>query len=270
MREWKKSFENALNFNGKEEVVDLLEEQKTLHAGTAPAKVKRLAIKLIEQKCMGNEIMMNEWAYFLAKHQSPTAKEIAAHLLVNVYENDKEPCHFYLYYLADDHHWEVREWAAGACGSLLAAHYASFYPVLNEWIQDNSENVRRVVVLAVMYASKSLTSRYVRELLHLFEPLMCDNSAYVKKNLGPFAIGDALLSRFPDEVLAWLEHLSESENEHVRWNIAMVFTSAASRKFKQPGFRLLSSFANDERKPIQRAVKKAKENLENGQQVASK
>ncbi|WP_221563674.1 DNA alkylation repair protein [Alkalihalobacillus sp. TS-13] len=155
----------------------------------------------------------------------------------------------------------MREWAGGGCGEILAERFEKFYPVMEVWKEDESENVRRAVVLSVMYASKSLDESYVRKLLEILEPLMKDESEYVKKNLGAFVIGDGLLKRYPAHVLPWLESLVGSDDETVRWNIAMVFSATAVRSFYKEGEKLLVELETDERKKIQRAVKKARRNL---------
>ncbi len=252
------------------EAVAQLEKEKTSHAGTAPAQVKRKAIKAIEKLLKEELDLLCEVTTFFAEHKSPSAKEVAAHLIPHLYDQDESLCIRLMYDIADDENWEVREWAAGGCGEILALHFEDFYPVLSEWKVDDSENIRRAVVLAVMYASKTLDESYAHKLLHLLEPLMSDGSTYVKKNLGAFAIGDALLKRYPQAVVPWLFRIVDAEDENVRWNVANVFTSASSRTFYEEGEELLKKLEDDESKLIQRAVKKARRNLEKATSAAPK
>lgn len=262
MKNWRQEFEHAIEQRNWTLVVELLESEKTEHAGTAPAQVKRKAIKALEKYMKHDQKSFYKATTFLGKHPSATAKEVAAHLIPHIYLSYQTECNQLLHKIADDENWEVREWAAGGCGEILAQQYPHFYPVLNVWKNDQSENVRRAVVLAVMYASISLDEEHASKLLQLIEPLMEDDSVYVKKNLGAFAIGDALLKRYPDSVLPWLDRLSETKDENVRWNVAMVFTAAAARTFHKEGQAVLLKFEEDDRKNVQRAVKKAKRNLE--------
>jgi HEAT repeat protein len=48
----------------------------------------------------------------------------------------------------------------------------------------------------------------------------------VRRNLGPSAIGDALLRVDPKETLKCLREWSHDRDQTVRWNVAMAFSSA--------------------------------------------
>jgi HEAT repeat protein len=63
-------------------------------------------------------------------------------------------------------------------------------------------------------------------LLHLVEPLLRDAEPYVRRNLGPDTIGDALLRVDPKETLKTLREWSRDRDQVVRWNVAMAFSSA--------------------------------------------
>ncbi|WP_261132435.1 DNA alkylation repair protein [Bacillus sp. Marseille-Q3570] len=262
MNEWRQSLENAIEQRNWSQVIILLETEKTKHAGTAPAATKRKVIKAILKQWKAQPEVLWAGTEYLGNSESPSAKEVSAHLIPVVYESYPEECSKLLHEIADDRNWEVREWAAGGCGEILAERFEKFYPVMEAWKEDDSENVRRAAVLTVMYASKSLDGSYATKLLKIIEPLMKDESEYVKKNLGAFAIGDGLLKRYPEHVLSWLESLVGSDDETVCWNIAMVFSAAAARSYYEEGVKLLSELENDERKMIQRAVDKAWRNLD--------
>ncbi|WLD94832.1 HEAT repeat domain-containing protein [Alkalihalobacillus sp. AL-G] len=262
MNEWGETMKSLLQKQQWKAAIACIERDKTTHAGTAPAHIKRKAVKLILSTYKNNPEKVLEAAEYFSGHNSPTAKEISAHLLPEVYSVNPDSVAHLLHEIADDDNWEVREWAAGGCGELLTEQFDEFYPVLYGWKDDQSENVRRAVALAVMYASKRLGTEYASKLLQVFEHLMADSSTYVKRNLGPFAIGDALLKRYPEQVIPWLKKIAETDDENVRWNVAMVFTSAASRTYFNDGDAVLSLLENDERASIQRAIKKARRNLE--------
>ncbi|WP_408010621.1 DNA alkylation repair protein [Pseudalkalibacillus sp. A8] len=262
MKDLKISVAEAIKIHDWEEIIILLEKEKTKHAGTAPAQVKRKVTNWILKQLNEDTTILWKIASHLGESESPSAKEVCAHLIPELYGYFPEESVKLLHKFADDDNWEVREWAAGGCGEVLARHYDDFYRVIDSWKKDESENVRRATVLSIMYASKSLNESHAPELLQILEPLMHDEAEYVKKNLGAFAIGDALLKRYPNHVITWLRSLVESENEIVRWNIAMVFSAAAARPFHEEGERLLAMMETDNRKTIQRAVKKARRNLE--------
>ncbi|MCF6409281.1 HEAT repeat domain-containing protein [Pseudalkalibacillus salsuginis] len=262
MKDLKKSVAEAINLHDWEEIINLLGKEKTNHAGTAPAHVKRKVTDWLLKELKEDTATLRNVTSHFGNSESPSAKEICAHLISECFGNFPEEGARLLHQISDDENWEVREWAAGGCGEVLAKHYDTFYPVINVWKEDESEKVRRATVLAIMYASKSLDESHAPELLRILEPLMQDESDYVKKNLGAFAIGDGLLKRYPNYVITWLKSLVESENVNIRWNIAMVFSAAAARPFHEKGERLLAMLESDDRKPIQRAVDKARRNLE--------
>ncbi|WP_257349245.1 HEAT repeat domain-containing protein [Pseudalkalibacillus decolorationis] len=262
MNEWRETLKTFLHNDQWEEVITFIEKDKTKHAGTAPAQVKRKAIKLIESTYKNDQAKRQRITVYLGTHNSPTAKEISAHLLPGIYAKNPNRTTSLLKVIADDDNWEVREWAAGACGELLAKQFDEFYPILIKWVKSDSENVRRAVALAVMYASKALNVDYAARLIQVIEPLMRDFSVYVKKNLGPFAIGDGLMKRYPEQVLSWLKGCAAIDDEQVRWNVAMAFSTAASRSYATEGKAILSTLENDSRASVQRSVKKAQHNLE--------
>ena len=94
-------------------------------------------------------------------------------------------------------------------------------------------------------------------LLKLLDPLMRDESRYVRVNLGQFAISLALLKNYPDLTLKWLRKHARSKNEFARWNVAMVWSAVGGRKYAEQGMELLTVLAADERRFVWRAVASA-------------
>ncbi|MCY0902592.1 MAG: DNA alkylation repair protein, partial [Firmicutes bacterium] len=167
-----------------------------------------------------------------------------------------------LYKLADSAHWEVREWVASACGQLLGAHFEEYCLVMSEWARDDSENIRRAVVLAVMYAARARQADRAEPLLDLLVPLLSDRSAYVMDNLGPFALGSALIRYYPATVLHRMRAWVLSDDEQVRWNVAMAFTTAAAVALTDEATPIWQALARDPHPYVQRAWKKAMRNIE--------
>ncbi len=79
----------------------------------------------------------------------------------------------------------------------------------------------------------------------LIDPLMSEEAEYIRQNLGSFAIGDSLLTRFPEKVLTASQKWIKSDNPNVRWNVAMIFTAAAARRYASQGKVLLKALEND-------------------------
>ncbi len=140
---------------------------------------------------------------------------------------------------ADSSNWAVREYAGTCAGRILDQHFAEVYPVMQDWSQHKSENVRRLVVIATMEAAKANHPKRGAKLLKLLDPLMADESRYVRVNLGPFAVSLALLKNYPDLTLKWLHKHANRKNEFARWNVAMVWSAVGGRKYAAEGMQLL-------------------------------
>ena len=73
-----------------------------------------------------------------------------------------------------------------------------------------------------MEAAKANQPKRGAKLLKLIDPLMSDDSRYVRVNLGQFAISLALLKNYPELTLKFLQKHAKRKNEFARWNVAMV------------------------------------------------
>src|SRR5207247_9010676 len=93
------------------------------------------------------------------------------------------------YRLARAKEWAVRETAASLLGEVLAQAWADTIPQLREWVSGPDSRLRRAVVVAAKYAARTRTAEWAEPLLDLIEPALRDHEAYVRKRLGPFAIG---------------------------------------------------------------------------------
>ena len=213
---------------------------------------ERLATALAAQQ--GRAI---RWIDALAASPSPTARQVACLLLVSRYPDDPTGVLRTAEALADDPHWEVREAAGGLLGSLLDSDFTRIRGRLEELRSSRSENLRRSVVLAVKYAARREKPDRVPELLALLQPLMRDETPYVRRNLGPSAIGDGLLRVNPKETLKCLREWSRDHDQIVRWNVAMAFSSAIG-SFHWPAAKsILERLAKGPEPLVRNAVAKA-------------
>lgn len=162
---------------------------------------------------------------------------------------------------AEDPDWIVREIAAFAFARMLEKDFAHFAELFARWAKSGGESTKRAVALAVKYDSKSADPKRWKTYLRLIEPLLEEEAEYIRKNLGPFAIGDGLLSRFPEETLKACGKWARSRHPWVRWNTAMVFTAAAARRFSKEGRKILAELTHDENPMVSRAAKRAEKNL---------
>ena len=122
-------------------------------------------------------------------------------------------------------------------------------------------NIKRAIALAVKYDARTADPDKWKTYFKLIDPLMSEDAEYIRKNLGPFAIGDGLLSRYSSQILDACSQWLKSPNENVRWNTAMIFTAAAARKFSQEGKTILGFLENDSSSFVAKAAKKALKNL---------
>ena len=261
VEEWKTQFDDALTQRSVTGMIDALQSQATAHAGTANAQVKRNAIKAIERHCKSEPDALFRTALEMCRSSNPTAEEVGSHLLASCHEVDPSTAENVLRNLADSTNWEVREWVAGACGTLLECHFESFYPTMMSWTKDESENVRRAVVLALMYAGKSQNPQFADPILDVVEVLLPDRSKYVRDNLGPFAIGSALIKYYPTEVLGRLRQWVQSGDEQIRWNVAMVFSAAGGATYAVEARDILETLEMEERPYVRQAMAKALKNI---------
>ena len=230
-----------------------------LHHGRpgSPAAVRqqvgeRLATALAQQS---GRVM--RWIDSLATSPSPTGRQVASLLLASYYPQDPARVLQAAEVLAEDPHWEVREAAGGLLGSLLDRDFDRIRPRLEELRSSRSENLRRAVVLAVKYAARRDKPERVPELLALVQPLLRDQEAYVRRNLGPYTIGDALLRVDPQETLRNLREWSRDRDPIVRWNVAMAFSSAIG-SFHWPAAKsILERLAKGPEPLVRSAVAKA-------------
>ncbi|MCM3081665.1 DNA alkylation repair protein [Brevibacillus invocatus] len=251
---WEERFQDAVVRSDISVMLDILHMQVTKHAITPKQSVKDKALKIIYLGLQQSATIYNVGIQ-LANSKSPTGEELGAIVLATHYNVNPSEVNSVLLKLADNTHWEVREWVASACAIVLTNNFQNFYPVLLGWTKNHSPNVRRAVVVAVKYSARKLEDNYAELLIDLIEPLLCDEDRYVKRNLGAFAIGDGILKYYPKHLINRLNIWINSENEHVRWNIMKIFSTAEGIKYIEDSIHVLKILSNDQRKIVKSAFK---------------
>lgn len=197
------------------------------------------------------------WIDALSASSSPTGRQVACLLLAARYPQDPGGVLKTAEALADDAHWEVREAAASLLGALLDRDFDRVKARFEGLRASRSENVRRAVVLAIKYAARRDRPERVEPLLSLLEPLLRAEEPYVRRNLGPFAIGDALLRVDPKTTLQRLRGWAKDRDPMVRWNVAMAFSTAIG-SFHWPAAKaMLERLARGPEPMVRMAVAKA-------------
>ena len=202
-------------------------------------------------------IVRRDWAARLLAHPRRVDRELAAILLAPLARSHPAEVERAALRLARDDRWDVREAAAGLLGEALDVNFEHFYGSLRAWMGKGEPRVRRAIVVAAKYAARSRTPERGGPLLDLIAPALRDRDEYVRRNLGPFAIGDQLLRSYPDETLARLEEWAKDPDEVVRWNVAMAFSSATGAKLVDRGLPIVRMLAGDESKFVARAANAA-------------
>jgi HEAT repeat protein len=230
-----------------------------LHHGRpgSPAALRQQVGERLATALAAQSGRVMRWIDALATSPSPTGRQVACLLLASYYPQDPARVLRAAEVLAEDPHWEVREAAGGLLGSLLDRDFDRMRSWLEELRSSRSENLRRAVVLAVKYAARRDKPERVPELLALVQPLLRDQEAYVRRNLGPYTIGDALLRVDPQQTLRSLREWSRDRDPIVRWNVAMAFSSAIG-SFHWPAAKsILERLAKGPEPLVRSAVAKA-------------
>lgn len=261
IQSWKEKFAAAVRQEDLESVLSILDAQKTGHAGTPPKALKVQAVQVIRDRYRESPAPLFHYALQLAQTRNDGAKEIGVTLLPASYHQHPAAVTERVLALSDDANWEVREWAASALGVLIAQAFEGVYPTLKQWAVHASPNVRRAVVVGIGAAARACDQAHCQLLLDVLQPLLADTNAYVKKNLGPFALGDSLLRYHPVLVATWLNQVLQQENQEVRWNIAMVMTTAEAARHFHLLRETFAQLAADTRVPVRKAVYRAARNL---------
>lgn len=262
MERWIDEFSDAIEAGQARLAIEVLNARSTQHASTPNSADKKAALTII-RKTISNPQVRYQLATQFAGEQAPVGAELAASIVS--WDCDSlsgEPIQL-LRRLADHASWEVRETVAAAAGSLLEHCWDTAYPICADWSRDSSAMVRRAVAVAAKYAAKARNPSWAKPLLTLLEPLLADSDPYVRKNLGPFAVGDGLLRCYPSETLAWLAEVATRQDESTRWNVAMAFSTAEAAKHVDEALRVLELLSSDPRSSVKRAVASALKKLAN-------
>jgi len=249
-----RSIEKSLSEKNLNEFINTWTQMKRHYA-----KFYEETLRLLKKHL--NEEENFEWAKELALRKE--TKSLACLMLAigNPYPHHEEEVKNLLLMLGNDTNWETREAASDAFASVLLKNFDKVYSQFQEWVRHDSENIRRAVALAAKKVGKTRNPEYGEPLLRLVESLLSDRSIYVRKNLGPFAIGDGLLMAYPKLTMQYIKKWSRSQDEQVLWNVAMIFSASEGAKQCDEALPILRRLATDERRYVWRAVASALSNL---------
>ena len=250
-----------INLNNKSlsDVLSELELQSTSSRGSAPAKEISKAARLL--KSSGHGTLKD--ATVLLNIGTVTSIELALLILPIDSNEDSSKVFDILIHYADHGNREIRQYAGEMIGEFLRYHFRNYKSHLAHLRRSDSENIRRSVVIGLKYLGKYRELSLSEEILEILGLYMDDASNYVKKNLGPFAIGDAMIEYDPSHTIAYLKRWATHSNSDVKWNVASVFSTAAGAKHYGVGFELLGKLIRDDDKSVRQMALKSFKNLYN-------
>ena len=192
------------------------------------------------------------WIPILAESPVPGAREVAASLIGPLW-HDSQELDAVVFRLAQDPHWEVREWAAGPLVDRYLADAEGSWALFCDWADHAPDEVKRALAVAI----KSLAhSNHVSPdaLLKIADRLVRFENDYLRKNLGPFAIGDGLLPLYPEPTLSHLARWARSQQWAARWNAAAAFTAKKAAPWIETAQDILASLTGDQHPLVRRVA----------------
>jgi 3-methyladenine DNA glycosylase AlkD len=256
--EWLQRFERSLHAGDPLGASDAL--RKSGINGWVRKDQYDAAVKVIDRIGPAPRVRL-DWAERLLAHPRRVDKELAALIGWPLARTHFRELARMGYRLARDDDWAVREAAAALLGQVLTEAWADTVPLLREWVSGPDRRLRRAVVVAAKYAARTRTPEWAEPLLDLIEPALRDREEYVRKSLGPFAIGDQFVRSYPDATLARLRKWMQDPDETVRWNVAMALSAASGARLGQKAPDILEFLAADERPFVRGAVRAAQRRI---------
>lgn len=216
----------------------------------------RYAVKRVIHTVDGGGTLLQlatEWAI----RPESSSRQVACGLLPDTYARHPSKSCALLLELVNDPDRTVREFAGQTCGVLLRKNFPKMLLTLEKWREHSSENVRRAIAVAALQAGRTRCLEWDEPLLKLLEPLLNDRHPYVRRSLGPLALGSGLLRAYPDMTFEYLAKWSTSNDEQILWNVAMAFSSSGGPLMTKKALIILRKLSLDERYYVWRAVASA-------------
>jgi len=206
-------------------------------------------------------LVRRDWSLRLLAHPRRVDKELAAVLLRPLTGTHQPDVERAIQRIAKDADWEVRETGASLLGYALDTHFDRYLPSARLWVTTGEPRLRRVVVVAAKHAARARLPEREAPILDLVEGAVHERDEYVRKSLGPFAVGDQLLRSYPEATLARIAQWARDPDENARWNAAMAFTTASGARLAERALVILAGIAADERPFVRRAATAALRNI---------
>ncbi|MCK4305712.1 MAG: HEAT repeat domain-containing protein [Candidatus Eisenbacteria sp.] len=201
------------------------------------------------------------WTRLSAARPESEAREMACVLLDAFWKDHRKEVERLTLNLARDEDVDVRQYAAGTMARIIRGNFRQRFKHLQVWSRHPDPSVRRQVIIATVGVADPEHPERAKPLLDLLEPHLADRDPYVRRNLGPFALGQGLLRAYPDATLARFQQWIRSDDEIVRWNLAMGLATAVRLSEWEAALEVLRVLAADNRRFVWGAASAALGNL---------
>ncbi|MBD3235527.1 MAG: hypothetical protein GF330_02350 [Candidatus Eisenbacteria bacterium] len=201
------------------------------------------------------------WTRLCAARPETEAREIACAVLDRFWKERRKDVERLTLNLARDEHWEVRQYAAGTMARIVCRNFRLNQRYLQRWSRHADPSVRRQVVMATVAIADAEHPERAKPLLALLEAHLADRDPFIRRNLGPYALGQGMLAAYPEETFEQFREWSASDDEIVRWNLAMAFTSPVAPLHAERSMEILRCLACDPRRFVWSAAALALRNL---------
>jgi hypothetical protein len=201
------------------------------------------------------------WTRLCSARPELEAREVACALLDTFWKDHRKDVERLTLNLARDEEREVRLYAASTMARIVRSNFRAYFRYMRAWSRHADPSVRRQVIIATVAVADAEHPEWARPLLDLLEPHLTDRDPYIRRNLGPFALGQGLLRVYPEETLARFEKWLGAENEIVRWNLGMAFTTPILPVDMNRSLGILRELASDERRFVWGASAQALKNM---------
>lgn len=206
--------------------------------------------------------VVNQYLKILSEDKNWICRSFSCYILppcFRIIEN-KEEVKRILFKLANDKDWRVRESAAWSFYKLLKDDFETTYHFLIDLSTNNSENIRRAIIIAAAKMGKHREEKYAKPLLDVVSLFLKDKNTYVQKAI-IFAIGDCFLRYYPSDTFRCLKTWAKSREIQLRWIVGMSLSMAEAREHIEECISILEGLSFDNNRLVQNAALKALTNL---------
>lgn len=218
---------------------------------------KKPGLPASDKRCLVGQLAptAQQWIPGLLASSVPAAREVAAQLIGPLWMRMPEYSEA-VGRLAGDPDWEVREWAVSPLIDRYRADPVSAWRLYQKWVEEGPDAIQRAVAVAIRSLAK-FRDLPIQPLIALVDGLVVVEAEFVRKNLGPFCVGDSLLPDYPEETLPHLARWVGQASWAARWNAAAAFTAKRSRPLWVRAADFIEPLQNDPDIRVRRAAVRA-------------